>query len=357
MSKLIRKLALLRYGFPSRILAAGLLLAVMAGTICAVTQATNTVYIIDGDTSLVTYTTKTDAAAILESQGIATTMYDRISYSAQGNYAELTINRAYPVLLTADGSTKRLMITEGSVDDLLLEHNIVMGAEDILNMPLDQVLDSGDQVVLQRVERYLVEEEESIPFETTVKSTSLLSNGRSRVLQSGSEGVKSLTYSEMTIDGVVQERTLLAEDTIRRPTQQINLVGDGSAISNLDYSDRWPLDTNGVPLGYKKVYRNQVATGYSARSGARGAGYYHAWGAEDVGLCQPGAVAVDPRQFPYGSKLYIRSSDGSFVYGYAVANDTGSGLMQDVIDVDLFYDTYLESVLNGRRIVDIYVLE
>ena len=31
--------------------------------------------------------------------------------------------------------------------------------------------------------------------------------------------------------------------------------------------------------------------------------------------------------------------------------------MANVVDVDLFYETYEESVLNGRRIVDIYVLE
>ena len=65
---------------------------------------------------------------------------------------------------------------------------------------------------------------------------------------------------------------------------------------------------------------------------------------------------MDPTEIPYGSKLYITSSDGSFVYGYAIAADTGTGLLNDVIDVDLFYETYTESCLNGRRTVDIYVL-
>ena len=59
---------------------------------------------------------------------------------------------------------------------------------------------------------------------------------------------------------------------------------------------------------------------------------------------------------PYGSKLYITSADGSFVYGYAIASDTGTGLIDGIIDVDLFYDTYQESLLNGLRTVNIYVL-
>ena len=34
-------------------------------------------------------------------------------------------------------------------------------------------------------------------------------------------------------------------------------------------------------------------------------------------------MAVDPDVIPYGTKLYITSTDGKFVYGYAVATDTG----------------------------------
>lgn len=54
---------------------------------------------------------------------------------------------------------------------------------------------------------------------------------------------------------------------------------------------------------------------------------------------------------------YITSADNSFVYGFAVAADTGVGLMNDVIDVDLYYDTFLESCLNGKRNVNIYILD
>ena len=54
---------------------------------------------------------------------------------------------------------------------------------------------------------------------------------------------------------------------------------------------------------------------------------------------------------------YIRTPGGGFIYGYAVANDTGTGLVEGIIDVDLFYDTYEQSVLNSVRWVDIYILE
>lgn len=68
-------------------------------------------------------------------------------------------------------------------------------------------------------------------------------------------------------------------------------------------------------------------------------------------------VAVHPEEIPYGTRMYITSADGSFVYGCAIAADTGTGLMDDIIDVDLYYDTYTESCLNGRKYVNIYILD
>ena len=71
-----------------------------------------------------------------------------------------------------------------------------------------------------------------------------------------------------------------------------------------------------------------------------------------------GSVAVRAAEIPYGTRMYIRASDGGhFVYGCAVAADTGTALLQNVIDIDLFYDTYLESYLNGRKICDVYILD
>ena len=68
-------------------------------------------------------------------------------------------------------------------------------------------------------------------------------------------------------------------------------------------------------------------------------------------------MAVNPNEIPYNTKLYIASPDGSFVYGYAIASDTGTALMEGLIGVDLFYDTYMESALNGVKYVNIYILE
>jgi 3D (Asp-Asp-Asp) domain-containing protein len=69
-----------------------------------------------------------------------------------------------------------------------------------------------------------------------------------------------------------------------------------------------------------------------------------------------GYVAVRTNEIPYGTKMYITSADGKFVYGFAIAADTGTGLMENIIDFDLYYNSYLESCLNGRKMLNVYIL-
>ena len=132
-----------------------------------------------------------------------------------------------------------------------------------------------------------------------------------------------------------------------------------AAISNLDWSEEFPLDENGIPTRYKTVLREQKATGYASLRGRQtwGAGSRTCQAKTGVYYCTAGTVAVRANEIPYGTKMYIRTPGGGFIYGYAVANDTGTGLVEGIIDVDLFYDTYEESVLNSVRWVDIYILE
>lgn len=105
-------------------------------------------------------------------------------------------------------------------------------------------------------------------------------------------------------------------------------------------------DMNGNTVAYSSVVTGS-GTAYTAPAGsltATGVTAYH------------GGVAVNPNIIPYGSKLYIVSTDGSFVYGYATAVDTGGALMSGTAIVDCFYNTYDECVNFGRRNVNVYIV-
>ena len=121
----------------------------------------------------------------------------------------------------------------------------------------------------------------------------------------------------------------------------IKVYGEGAPVSPLTGPD----GTTNPPTSYSRVL-NGKATGYYAKSGK---------GSSGLGLGY-GTVAVDPDIIPYGTLLYIASPDGKFVYGYALATDTGIALQDGRVLVDLFYETYAESVINGAINVNVYVV-
>jgi 3D (Asp-Asp-Asp) domain-containing protein len=150
----------------------------------------------------------------------------------------------------------------------------------------------------------------------------------------------------MVIDGVEMEEYLLGENIVKEPvTHQVMSGFPSYSVSQLDFQA--PFDENGEPASYSYVLRGQRAAGYSAPPGA---------GTASGRPAMVGHVAVNPNVIPYGSKLYIQSPGGHFVYGYAVAADTGTALMDGTIAVDLFYGSYAASAANGIKNVDIYVL-
>jgi 3D (Asp-Asp-Asp) domain-containing protein len=56
-----------------------------------------------------------------------------------------------------------------------------------------------------------------------------------------------------------------------------------------------------------------------------------------------------------GTKLYIESADGSYVYGTAIAADTGGAIKGNRID--LCYNTRSEAISFGRRQMKVYILK
>ena len=196
---------------------------------------------------------------------------------------------------------------------------------------------------------------EDIPYETVRISTPDLPVGEERVAQNGSDGLRICDYEVICCDGDEIDR-LLMEETIEPAVDEI--IEYGTAVATVDADDRITEvqkneDGSGVLTfasgGTMKfsAIKDVTATAYTAGRG--GAGYITASGTP----ARAGAVAVDRRVIPLGSKLYIVTNDGKYVYGIAVAEDTG------VIGnrVDLYYDDYDQCIIFGCRAATIYILE
>ena len=119
----------------------------------------------------------------------------------------------------------------------------------------------------------------------------------------------------------------------------------GQVISQMVPPESLTFDENGVPENY--LYKIE------GKSTAYYGGYMTATGS----AVRPGVVAVDPREIPYGTEMWIVSSDGRFTYGFARAEDTGGFIYWPKgATVDLYMNTYADCCVWGWRGVTIYVL-
>lgn len=119
----------------------------------------------------------------------------------------------------------------------------------------------------------------------------------------------------------------------------------GKVMSQLVPPSSLTFDENGVPENYL-YYIDGKATAYSG-GGKTSTG----------STVRPGVVAVDPREIPYGTEMWIVSSDGKYVYGFSRAEDTGAFIYWPRgATVDLYMNTESDCDRWGFRNVRIYVL-
>lgn len=293
------------------------------------------------------YTLTQDFDAILARHGVSVGEHDQVTFSGEGKVMEIDIQRAFPVYVTADGQTSRVDVTHATAAEALRLCQVELEAQDLLNFDLEQSLGYGDQVVVTRVDYRNSYYTEEIPYTVEYTPTSLLASGRKRVLTTGSNGSRVITLREKYFNDQLVSSRKEAEYVTQAPVNATALLGQpGAAISPYEPFPGVATDENGAPVNYTAVYSNMRASGYCD-------GYVTASGLP----AQVGHVGVDPREIPYGTRLYIASADGTFVYGYCIAADTGGGILyQDVIDIDLFFNSRWECGVLGTKELMVYVL-
>ena len=304
-------------------------------------------YVTDSNGARQVLLTDADAspAQVMHLSGIRSEEGDEVYYTAfSGNLASLNIERAFSVSITADGQEYPVKLVFGTVADALERAGITLEGDDYTEPALDHVVTAGSKIVVHRVDYTERVETQAIPYDTQYVYTSLFfrNTGRTTTVQHGAAGQQTVTTRDRYVDGELENSTVVDTTTTVEPTDHvIKTYGAGAPVSSLTGAD----GTTNAPTSYSKVLTGK-ATGYYSRSGK---------GSSGLGLGY-GTVAVDPDVIPYGTKLYITSTDGKFVYGYAVATDTGIAVQKGQILVDLFYETYAESVINGAIQVNVYVV-
>jgi 3D (Asp-Asp-Asp) domain-containing protein len=249
------------------------------------------------------------------------------------------------VQVTADGKTTIVNVIGGTVADVLEKIGVELGEFDETDVALTEPVTDGLSITVERVEYEEYTETETVSYDTTKKYTNSMAKGKTELQQAGQNGEKTLTYRRCYRNGEFVGTELVDEEITVEPVDAVYLVGTTTSIPYSESPYDILLDSAGQPLEYSEVYTGRT-TAYTSESSST-----------SIGMTpQVGVVAVDPNIIPYGTELYIVSPSGSYVYGYAIAGDTGSALRNGDAVVDLFYNTTSECFSFGARTMNVYVI-
>ena len=315
--------------------------------------AQNTYRITDGDTVLFYTTNSTDPAVVLSEAGLLLGEDDTYTTSPRLGLSEITIRRSITVTIDHCGEEMTVESTAETVGELLQRLNILVDADTTVSVPLDTLTADGMIVTINRTLRTMERYTAVIPYETTVCYDESLPAGTQIVLTPGVDGEMRCSASVVYMDGVEISRSVLEQTVTTQPVGEVIAVGTGSgnavqtAVSGPIIGDGFIITETGEVLTYTGTMQVE-ATAYTHTDA--GCDF---WTATNTHV-RIGTVAVDPRYIPYGTRMFIVSNDGQYVYGISTAEDCGGAIKVD--RVDLYFPTTKECFQFGRRDCTIYFL-
>ena len=346
-SKILRRKILLMRLY---VLTLTLILVLAMTALLSQTALARTYVITDGD-RVVTYTTfATDPEEVLGQAGVTLSEDDTYTTQAVEGAASITVRRAQKITVQYHGQTTVATTFGETAGELLTRLNLEVSGEDVVSHGLEEETYDGMELRVDRVETLCQTYTTTIPHEVTRCSDGTLPQGTEEVLRSGQDGELLCTAEITYINGEEASRQVLTETVTRMPTAEVIGVGAGPVLEK----ENAPV----ISDGYITLPTGEVLT-YTHKDTVRATAYTHTDdGCDNVTasgtVVHWGTVAVDPRYIPYGTRMFIMASDGSYVYGIATAEDCGGDIKGD--RMDLYMPTYEQCREFGRRRCTLYFL-
>ena len=316
--------------------------------------AQNTYVISDGGRVLVHTSSATDPAQVLTEAGLALGADDTYTALTENGISEITVQRSNTVTVDNGGNLLHVTATGETVGSLLNRLSIDLEGDVSLSVPLEMEVYNGLTITLSRTVRQTETYTVSIPFETVYCYDNSVPRGVEEVITPGQPGQMLCTANVVYVDGQETGRTVVEETVITQPINRVVAIGNRldplppeDPVDELIIQDGYIYLPNGEVLSYTGSMQ-VTATAYSHLDA--GCDFFTATGT----TVHIGTVAVDPRVIPLGTRMFIITNDGQYVYGIATAEDTGSSIKE--AKIDLYFPTKQQCKQFGRRSATVFFL-
>lgn len=328
----------------------------------------------------------------LEAAGVKVSANDIVTPSLSTELlssTEIEVVRGIKIYLECDGETSMMYVPEGKIGEVLLSmgYELIEGWNDGIDFDTPAANNMTVRVdkVLYRT-AYRKEKTQPVIIE---ELTDTLPLGETQVKQQGKEGTVEIAFKEKYVNGVLEEQeefsrkvtvksvneiilvgTKVQQETVPAESEEFRIDNENGIFADfgipkektqeVDSAVEYEVNDDYIPVETDTLVSTNNIAGYSYSMVMVGVctAYTELDGITATGtLPRIGTVAVNPDVIPYGTRLYICSADGSYVYGYAVAEDTGTACMDGDILVDLYMNSEADCEAFGRQELMIYVLD
>lgn len=316
--------------------------------------AQTTTYVIkDGGQTIVHKSRTTDPADVLEEAGFDLDADDLYTTAPGTDGEEITVQRNQTITIDYCGEIMEVSTYGETLESLLNRLGLVATyGTNTVSLPLSTATYDGMQVTVTNTMRKQQIYTQEIPFETTYCYDATLPAGEEKIMVAGVMGQTQIAASVVYENSVEKSREILSETVVEAPVEQIVVVGTGEQI---DSSVSGPAIGNGVIITADgEILR------YSHSDTFKTTAYTHTDEGCDMTTAtgttvRVGTVAVDPTVVPYGTRMFIVSNDGEYVYGISTAEDCGGGVKGK--HIDLYFPTDPECWTYGVRSATVYFLD
>ena len=320
----------------------------LIATVSMTAYAQSGYVIYDGENRQIVISDATEPSEVLAEAGIELSRADIVEMSEEGLRPEIIVRRMQVIYINNGGHSVVTNTYGETVGELLERTNMALNEGDAIDVDLSAATFDGMELNIDRWVTVTETFTESVPFATEYVSEKKMLKGDEKVVTEGVDGVMTHTATVTYFNGQEVSREVLSSEETVAPVNQVIAQGTFEAEKGkLTIKDGVIVTPEGEIYTYKNTMKVK-ATAYTHTDA--GCDMITATGT----TVHWGTVAVDPRVIPYGTKMFIVSNDGKFVYGLSAAEDCGGSIKGN--RVDLYMPTTSQCFQFGVRNCTIYIL-
>jgi uncharacterized protein YabE (DUF348 family) len=173
------------------------------------------------------WTTAPTVADALAQLGYSSADFTSVSRSRRLPLTPTDITVRTPMLVTLvhDGRSQQVSTTDATVGELFDDLGLTAVGEDRVSVAVGSGLRDGERIVIQRVTHASLTRTTALPFATTRTPDSTMTQGQTRVITYGVNGVAKVTYAAVYLDGKLFGKTPVKTVVVTPPTTEVISVG------------------------------------------------------------------------------------------------------------------------------------